>query len=92
MQSLDFAGSEIFDTQAVMMHNVKLVETAWVIGEWRKANTVEAVNTNAMNNRIRSRNIFGLIGSAIGEQALAILKTKEDKRVEVSVAAGAEKE
>ncbi len=46
------------------MQNVRLVEVARVIGEWRKASTVEEVNANNMNNRISSKNIYGHVGSA----------------------------
>ncbi len=37
-------------------------------------------NTNK-NNKIASRNIWGLEGSATGDEPLAMLTTKEDKRV-----------
>ena len=53
--------------QAVLMQNFRLVEAAMVIGEWKKAHTVKEENPNNMNNRITSRNTFGLVGSAIGE-------------------------
>ncbi len=32
------------------------------------------------NNRITSTNIFGLVGSAIGQHALAMLKAKKDEK------------
>jgi hypothetical protein len=54
VQSIDLAGSGILDTQAVVMQNVRLVEAVRVIGEWRKASTVEEVNTNNMNNPIQA--------------------------------------
>ena len=49
MQSIDPAGSGILDTQAVVMQNIRLVEAARVIGEWKKACTVEEFNANNMN-------------------------------------------
>ena len=52
MQTIDSAGSGILDTQAEVMQNVKHVEAASVIGEWKKASTVEEVNADNMNNRI----------------------------------------
>jgi hypothetical protein len=64
MQTIDPAGSGILDTQAVVMQNFRHLEAARVIGEWKKASTVEEVNANNMNNRILSRNIFGHAGSA----------------------------
>ena len=73
MHSIDPAGSGILDTQAVVMQNIRLVEAARVIGEWKKATTIEEVNANNMNNRISSRNIFGHAGNATGDQALAML-------------------
>jgi hypothetical protein len=78
--------------QAVLMQNFRLVEAAKVIGEWKKASTVEEENPNNMNNRITSRNIFGLVGSATGEQAMAMLKAKEDERVAADAAAAAKKD
>ncbi len=53
--------------QAVLMQNFRLVEAAMVIGDWKKANTVEEENPNNTNNRITSRNTFGLVGSVTGE-------------------------
>ncbi len=87
MQSVVPAASGILDMQAMLMQNFRLVEAAMVIGEWKKASTVEEENPNNMNNRITSRNIFGLMGSATEEQALAMLKAKEDERVEAADAA-----
>jgi len=55
------------------MQNVKLVEGARLIGEWRKASTMEDVNAINMNNRITVRNIFGQVGCTIGDQTLAML-------------------
>ena len=62
-----------------------------MIGEWKNASTVEEVNANNMNNRISSRNIFGLAGSVIGDQALAMLQASEEKRVASGDVAAAKK-
>jgi hypothetical protein len=72
------------------MQNFRLVEAARVIGGWRKASTVEEDNTSK-NNIITNVNIFGLVGSPTGEQALAILKAKEDEKVAIVVADFAKK-
>ena len=92
MQSVDPAASGILDTQAVVMQNIRLVEAARVIGEWKKASTVEEVNASNMSNRISSRDIFGHAGSATGDQALARLQTIEEKRVAAAVVAAAKKD
>ncbi len=92
MQSVVPAASGILDMQALMMQNIRLVEAARVIGESLKASNAEEDNSNNMNNRITSRNIFGLVGSATGEQALAMLKSKEDERVAAAAAAAAKKD
>jgi hypothetical protein len=60
------------DIEAMVMQNLRLVEAARVVGEWRKASTVEEDTTNK-NNKIYNRNIFGEVGSATGDQALAML-------------------
>jgi hypothetical protein len=73
------------------MQHIRLVEAAMAIGEWRKTSTVEEDNTNK-NNRITSRNIWGLEGSATGDEALEMLKTKEDKRVAAAAAVAAKKD
>jgi hypothetical protein len=92
MQSIVPAASGILDMQAMLMQNFRLVEAAKVIGEWKKSSTVEEENQNNMNNRITSRNIFGLVGSATGEQAMAMIKAKEDERVAGAAAAAAKKD
>ena len=38
-------------------------------------------NSNTMNNKINKRSIFGLVDSVTREQALAMLKANEDKRM-----------
>ena len=68
MQSVVPAASCILDMQAMFMQNFRLVEAAKVIGEWKKASPVEEESPNNMNNRITSRNIFGLVGSPAGAQ------------------------
>ncbi len=68
------------------------MEAARVIGEWRKASTVEDANANNVNNRITIRNIFGLVGNGIGEQALTMFKAKEDERLAAVAADSAKKE
>ncbi len=70
---ITLVGSGIWDTQELVMQNVKLVEGARLIGKWRKASTMEDVNAINMNNRITVRNIFGQVGGTIGDQALAML-------------------
>jgi hypothetical protein len=47
---------------------------------------VEEGNASNMNSLIISRNIFGLVGSSTGKQALAMLNAKEDERVTTTVA------
>jgi hypothetical protein len=74
------AASCILDVEAVLMQNFRLEENARVIGEWRKASTVEE-DTSNKNNKIYDRNIFGEVGSATGDQALAIFKKDQDERV-----------
>jgi hypothetical protein len=64
MSSIAPTASGILDMQAVLMQNIRLVEDAKVIKEWKKATTVEEDNTNNINGRISSRNIFGMAGSA----------------------------
>ena len=73
MQSISPAASGILDIQAVIMQNFRRVEAARVVGEWRKASIVEE-DTSNKNNRITSKNIFGHVGSATGDEALAMLK------------------
>ena len=91
MQSIAPAASGILDMQAVVMENLRLVEAARVIWEWRKVSTVEEDNSNK-NNRIYSRNIYGHVGSATGDEALAMLKKNQDERVEAAAAADAKRE
>jgi hypothetical protein len=92
LEALDYmastapATSGILDIRAVMIKNVRLVEVAMVIWEWRKTSIVEENNTNK-NNKITIRNIFGQMGRATREQALAMLKAKEDEKVEAGAVA-----
>jgi hypothetical protein len=91
MSSIAPAASGILDLQAVVMQNIRLVEAAKVIKEWKKAITVEEDNTDNINGRISSRNIFGMAGSATGPEALALLRSKENLRLEAAAAAAAKK-
>jgi hypothetical protein len=77
--------------QAVFAQNLRLVEAAKVMGVWmRTINVQEEDEARSMAKRITSKNIFGLPGSATGEEALAMLKAKEDKK-QAADAAAAEK-
>jgi hypothetical protein len=91
MSSIAPAASGILDLQAVVMQNIRLVEASKVIKEWKKATTVEEDNTDNINGRISSRNIFGMAGSATGPEALALLRAKEDIRLEAAAAAAVKK-
>ena len=91
MQSIAPAASGILDMQALVIQNLRLVEAARVIGEWRKASTVED-DTSNKNNRITSRNIHGQVGSASGDEAFAMLKKIQDERVAAAAAAAAKKD
>jgi hypothetical protein len=51
---------------------------------------VQEDEARSMAKRITSKDIFGLVGSATGEEALAMLKAKEDKK-QAADAAAAEK-
>ena len=51
-----------------------------MIGEWMRLVTVEEDNETNMTKRISSRNLFDKPGSATRDEALALLKAKEDKR------------
>ena len=44
-----------------------------------------------MLKRISSKNIFGHVGSATRDEALTMLKAKEDKKEEATVTAAAKK-
>ena len=74
-----------------MMQNVRLVEASMIIGEWKKTSTVEEDNTNK-HTKINGKNIFGQVGSATGEQALAMLKAKEDEKVATTTTSAAKKD
>ena len=77
--------------QAVVTQNLRLVEAARMFGEWMMTINVEEENeTRSMAKRISSRHIFGHVGSATRDEALAMLKTKEDKK-QAADAAAAEK-
>ena len=79
------------DIDVVLMQNLRLVENARVIGEWRKASTVEE-DTSNKNNKIYSIYIFGEVGSATGDQALAMLKKNQDDKVAAAATAAAKKD
>jgi hypothetical protein len=91
MQSIAPTTSSILDIEAVLMQNLRLVENARAIGEWRKASTVEE-DTSNNNKRFYSRNIFGEMGNATGDQALAMLKKNQDDKVATTAAAAAKKD
>ena len=75
----------------MIMQNLRLVEAARIVGEWRKASTVEEDNSNK-NYKIYSRNIYGQVGSATGDEAMAMLKMNQDERVAAAAAAAAKKD
>jgi hypothetical protein len=76
------------NTQDIVMQNLKVMDVVKTISEWRKATVVEEP-TQRENNRIPSKDVFGLPGSATGEHAMAILKAKEDARIAAATAAAA---
>jgi predicted RNA-binding protein with PUA domain len=91
MQPIAPAASDILDMQARLMQNARLVEDVRGIWEWRKAITVDEDNSNNVNYKITNR--FGLVSSATtGEQALAMLMTKEDERMAAIAAIAAKKD
>ena len=92
LQSCAPAASGILDMETIIVQNLRLVEAAKVIGEWMRLVTVEEDNETNMNKRISSRNIFDKSGSATRDEALAILKEKEDKREAAAAAASAKKD
>ena len=92
MSSVDPAASGILDLHAVVMQNIRLVEAAKVIKEWKKATTMDEDNNNNMNNRITSRNMYGMVGSCSGDEAIARLQAKENDRVAAVAAAAAKKD
>jgi hypothetical protein len=63
-----------------MIRNLRLLDDAKVIEEWISTIIVEEDVETSMAKRITSRDIFGQVGSATGEEALAILKAKNDKK------------
>jgi hypothetical protein len=81
MSSIAPAASGFLDLHAVVMQNIRLVEAAKGIKEWKQANTMEEDNTDNINGIITSRNIFGMAGSATRPGALAMLRAKEDDRL-----------
>jgi hypothetical protein len=78
--------------ETIMIQNLRLLDVAKVIGEWISTIIVEEDVETSMAKRITSRDIFGLVGSATGEEALAILKAKNDKKEAAVVAAAAKKD
>ena len=91
MLSCTPASTGILDMQDVVTQNLRLVEAARMFGEWMMTINVEEENeTRSMAKRISSRHIFGHVGSATGDEALALLKTKDDKK-QAADAAAAEK-
>jgi hypothetical protein len=68
--------------EELLSENMKMKELGHRIAEWRKAAPDEVpTQRERENTRITSRDIFGLPGSATGEEAMAILKAKEDERL-----------
>jgi hypothetical protein len=65
------------------MQNLRLVEVARVIGEWRKVSTVEEDTSNKNNRQV---------GNATGDEALAMLKKNQDERGATVSAAAAKKD
>ena len=66
--------------EAIIVHNIRLVEAANVIGEWMRLVTVEEDNETNMTKRISSRSIFENPRNATRDEALTVLNAKEDKR------------
>ena len=74
------------------MQNLRLNEYAKVIGEWMRAITTKEDNETNMSKRISSIAIFGHVGSATGDEALAMLKTKEKMKEAAFAVAAAKKD
>jgi hypothetical protein len=75
----------------IMKENKRLREAGKLIVEWRKANVIEQAAPRD-SNRISSRNIYGLPGSATGDEGLAKLKAKEDVKAAAALATASKKE
>ncbi len=73
-----------------MNKNTRMREAGKLIGEWRKANIIEHAAPRE-SNRISSKKIFGLRGSATGGQGLARLKAREDDKVAAALATTSKK-
>jgi hypothetical protein len=91
MRSCDPAASGgILDREVIVMPNLRLVEAAKVIREWMGTIITEEDNEANLAKRISSRDIYGHVGSATRDEALVMLKVKEDGK-EAAVAAVAAK-
>ena len=90
MVSCTPATTGIMDMQEVVAQNIRLVEAARALGVWLKTINVQEDETRVMAKRITAKDIFGQVGSATGDEALALLKAKEDKK-QAADAAAAEK-
>jgi hypothetical protein len=77
--------------EAMIMQNLILNEYAKAIGEWMRTITREEDNETNMAKRSTNRNIFGQVGSAIGDESSAMLKTQDDKKEAATTAAVAAK-
>jgi hypothetical protein len=75
----------------IMNKNTRLREARKLIVEWRKANVIEQT-TPREYNRISSKVVFGLPGSATEDQGLAKLKAKEDVKAAAELATISKKE
>ena len=76
MQSCTPAASGILDMEANIMQNLRENEYAKMIGKRMRTITTEEGNETNMAKRITSRTIFGQVGSATRDEALAIIKTR----------------
>ncbi len=66
--------------EIIVMQNLRLHEVAKVSGELMKTITTEEDNDANMSKRISSRAIYGNAGSATGDEALAMLKDKDERK------------
>ena len=74
----------------VLPEYLKAIEFMRIIGEWHRVVTADEPAPRE-GSRITSRNIFGLPGSATGEEAMRRLKEKEDEKTAAAAAAAAKK-
>ena len=80
--------------EELFANHVRLVQVCQVRAAWEstEATAVEETTTTMDDRRMTSKNIHNLPGSATGEEALAILKARDEERAAVVDDAFAKKE